>query len=327
MQHVFDTEELTPQERLEAWQELTSRMLMPMVVTTDHAADFRASLEAIDLGAEGVSTLTYSSLRSQRTPKLIRQSDPELYTVGLIQGAQQGIRQGGHEAISDSGDLVVYSSSMPFDAWVATNDLAASVVAQIPRAMVPIPQEKVDRLLAVPLPGREGLGDVLARFLTHLATDADLQRSAGHLHLGDILVDLLTALLAHHLQTDDSMPPEPRRRVLFLQIQRFIQRHLTDPDLSPSTVAAANHISTRYLHQLFHQHGRTVSAWIRQQRLERCRTDLANPERQLTPVKELAARWGFTQPAVFSRIFRASYGLPPREYRHQALAGLHAHDQ
>jgi methylphosphotriester-DNA--protein-cysteine methyltransferase len=27
------------------------------------------------------------------------------------------------------------------------------------------------------------------------------------------------------------------------------------------------------------------------------------------------ARWGFTDPAHFSRAFRAAYGMPPAEYR------------
>ncbi|MFK4271371.1 AraC family transcriptional regulator [Streptomyces milbemycinicus] len=30
----------------------------------------------------------------------------------------------------------------------------------------------------------------------------------------------------------------------------------------------------------------------------------------------MAERWGFTNPTHFSRLFRATYGIPLRDYRH-----------
>ncbi|WP_157869187.1 helix-turn-helix domain-containing protein, partial [Streptomyces atriruber] len=83
--------------------------------------------------------------------------------------------------------------------------------------------------------------------------------------------------------------------------------------------AAAHHISTRYLHRLFQDQGLTVSSWIRRLRLERCRRALANPTLAAVPVGAIAARWGFAQPAVFTRAFRAAYGLTPSEVRARTL--------
>ncbi|GAA4991099.1 helix-turn-helix domain-containing protein [Actinopolymorpha pittospori] len=302
-------------------------MLMPARVNTDDAVGFHASLGATDLGAQGISTVAFSSLRPQRTPKPIQGSDPEPNTAGLAQGEQQSIAQAAHEAIVGRGDLVVCSSSWPFEARVAADGRAASVVAHVPRVLIPLPQDRIERLLAVPLRGREGIGDVLTRFLAHLAIDAGARRPEESPHLGAVLVDLLTALLARHLEAGEAVPVDTRQRALFLQVQRFIQRHLGDPDLTPTVVATANHISIRYLHQIFRQHGCTVSASIRQLRLHRCHADLASPALRLTPISELAARWGFIRPAVFTRAFRAAYGLSPREYRRRALADLHADGQ
>jgi AraC-like DNA-binding protein len=72
-----------------------------------------------------------------------------------------------------------------------------------------------------------------------------------------------------------------------------------------------------YLHRLFRQRngGRTVAAWIREQRLERARRDLADPDQRATAVHAIAARWGFRHAADFSRAFRRAYGMPPRDYR------------
>ncbi|MFE2941524.1 AraC family transcriptional regulator [Streptomyces sp. NPDC059255] len=86
--------------------------------------------------------------------------------------------------------------------------------------------------------------------------------------------------------------------------------------------AAAHHISVSYLHRVFqaHDRGTTVSAWIRHQRLEAARRDLADPALRAVPVHRIGTGWGFTQHAVFSRAFHAAYGVPPRDYRHRALS-------
>nr|WP_246098027.1 helix-turn-helix transcriptional regulator [Streptomyces botrytidirepellens] len=57
------------------------------------------------------------------------------------------------------------------------------------------------------------------------------------------------------------------------------------------------------------------AAWIRHRRLERCRLALANPRLNARPIQAIATRWGFTDPAHFSRLFRAAYGIPPRDHR------------
>jgi AraC-like DNA-binding protein len=74
-------------------------------------------------------------------------------------------------------------------------------------------------------------------------------------------------------------------------------------------------MSLRSLHQLFHDEGLTVAGWIRSRRLEGCRRDLADPSLDARPVAAVAARWGFSSAAEFSRAFRAAHGMPPAEYR------------
>jgi AraC-like DNA-binding protein len=101
-------------------------------------------------------------------------------------------------------------------------------------------------------------------------------------------------------------------------VQGFIQQNLGDPGLSPAAVAAAHHMSLRSLHQLVHDEGLTVAGWIRARRMERCRRDLSDPAMESRPVAAIAARWGFSSAADFSRAFRAAHGMPPAEYRRSA---------
>lgn len=102
---------------------------------------------------------------------------------------------------------------------------------------------------------------------------------------------------------------------LVLRIQSYIVAHLHNSDLTPGAIAAAHHISVSHLHRLFQVDGVTVAAWIRQQRLARACRDLADPTLRTVRVHHIAAQWGFTHHAVFTRAFRTAYGIPPSEYR------------
>ena len=109
--------------------------------------------------------------------------------------------------------------------------------------------------------------------------------------------------------------PDRAHRALMLQITSFIEEHLGEAGLAPAQIAAAHHISLRQLHKLFHASGTTVAGWIRQRRLERCGHDLRDPRWSGRPVASIGARWGDPDPAHFSRLFKAAYGVGPRDYR------------
>ena len=74
---------------------------------------------------------------------------------------------------------------------------------------------------------------------------------------------------------------------------------------------AAHALSLRSLHKLFEPHETTVAGWVRRRRLERCRRDLVDPALRSRLVSAIGARWGLANPAHFSRLFRAAYGLSP----------------
>jgi AraC-like DNA-binding protein len=103
--------------------------------------------------------------------------------------------------------------------------------------------------------------------------------------------------------------------VLVGRIHAFIERRLGDPDLSPAAIAAAHHVSRRYLYKLFETQPTGVAGHIRRRRLERCRRDLLDPALRARPVNAIAARWGMPDPAHFSRSFRSAYRISPAEYR------------
>jgi AraC-like DNA-binding protein len=137
--------------------------------------------------------------------------------------------------------------------------------------------------------------------------------------MADRLDLALDAAPGRDLARESSSMSITRRRMLLRRIYEYIEQRLGDPGLSPGSIAAAHHISTRYLHKLFETEGCTVAAWIRRRRLDRCSRDLADPAQWNRPVNAIAVRWGFADDAHFNRLFRATYGVPPGRYRTMRL--------
>lgn len=144
-------------------------------------------------------------------------------------------------------------------------------------------------------------------------------RPAGAGHLATGVVGLLGTLAAEAARPDaPGAGPDGRdRHDLTPRLRTHMNEHLWDRDLTPETIAAHHHISTRLLHRIFAAEGTTVTRWIQRRRLEECRRELAptRPGRPRPAVATIARRWAFANPAHFSRVFRAAYGLSPTTWR------------
>jgi AraC-like DNA-binding protein len=171
----------------------------------------------------------------------------------------------------------------------------------------------------VSLPGTEGIGRLLAAFLASLADGHTSYTERDALRLETIVVDLTTAVLAHHLERENPPLYSPTH-TLYLRIIAFIEENLHHPQLRPTTIATAHRISPRYLHRIFQQHHPvSVAAHIRARRLDRARRDLADHRLVHLTIATIARRWGFSRPADFSRAFQRHTGTPPRDYRNNYL--------
>ncbi|MCP9987720.1 helix-turn-helix domain-containing protein [Streptomyces sudanensis] len=313
---VLDTDRLPPADRTAAWAETTALALVTTRFRFPDPEHFGARIRTMTLGPAQLSDLSYASLVSQRPPRLIRRSDPELYQLALTTAGRQGIEQAGRRAVIGAGDIVLYDSSRPFTATAGpAGSTSHSLLLQFPRALMPLPDKVVAPLCGATLDGARGTGLVFRQILTGLIGAHDRLGPADRVRLGHTAIDLAAAVIAQHAEHTSSLPPETRRQALFHEITRFITLHLGDPGLKPAAIAAAHFISTRYLHRVFQCNGTTVNGFIRQARISRCRRDLADPSLHATPVAAIGARWGFTRPSDFTRAFRAATGMTPGEYR------------
>lgn len=64
-----------------------------------------------------------------------------------------------------------------------------------------------------------------------------------------------------------------------------------------------------------------LGGWIRHQRLERCRQELATAAARNRTIESVARRWGFKDATHFARSFRDAYGMSPRQWRASRAPG------
>ncbi|MGH4033093.1 helix-turn-helix domain-containing protein [Actinomycetota bacterium Odt1-20B] len=321
MWQTVSNEDLPAADQCPFWCELVSRELAPLTLNSaDGAVDFRASASVLDLDSVRVAAFNSPPAYLKRTWSHIRRADPGTYQLLFVSGTPLWISQRRQDSGLVLGDMLLFDVSYPFEGEVPDRGLNTQVVIlQLPREAVPLPSDKVHRLLAQPLSARAGMGAILARFIQSLdacgpeCDPRDLSR------LGAVARDLAGACLAQHLGAYDDLPAETRQQALLSRVNAFIDHNLGDPELTPSDIAAHHHISLRSLHLLFRGQDDTVAASIRRRRLERCHADLTDPRLRQRSIGAVAARWGYPHPADFSRAFRAAYGMAPSEVRQAAL--------
>ncbi|MEU6772396.1 helix-turn-helix domain-containing protein [Streptomyces sp. NPDC046759] len=304
-------------DRFDWWCACTAEDLVPTRITRRRSNDFPASVRMMRLGQVQVTALEFPALRSVRTDRLIRQSDPELWMLAYISGGALALEQGRRGTSLRTGDLVLYDTSRPFDSLSDVADgLSRTILLHLPRCALPIREQRLRDLTARRMSSDSGPAALLAVFLRGLMDQAAVLTEAHKACVAPAALDLAAACLADAVGAPEKLPAETQQAVLVRAVKRFILSNLADSGLSPAGIAAAHHISVRHLHSLFQRHeDATVAAFIREERLRRSRAELADVRTAGESVQCIGARWGFHDAAVFNRAFKKRYGITPGAYR------------
>ena len=98
------------------------------------------------------------------------------------------------------------------------------------------------------------------------------------------------------------------RATELLRVVAYITEHLHDPRLNVATLARVFGVSRRNIYNIFLPSRVTPHAWIQNARLDRACTLLGESATASVPVAAIARQCGFSDPAHFSRAFRAGTG-------------------
>lgn len=300
---------------LEAWRAEVNRSFVPLQID-ELGVPFRGHLEHAVVGDVSVFEIIATPHVVRRTEELIAQVEGRYYKLSLQLDGPTVLEQDGRAVHLNPGDIAIYDTHRPYTLTFPEKNRA--MVMMFPHERVDLPRDEIAQVTAVGFPSDEGLGRVINPFFVELGRNLDQLTGPHASRLVYSALDLLVTMLSQELQRMRGGRVSPARS-LAREVREYILTHLGDPDLSPVSIAQAHYISTRHLYTIFSAEGATVSAWIRQRRLEHIRRELADPVQADRPVSAIAARWGLTDAAHFSRAFKAEFGMSPTAYRDEAL--------
>ena len=111
------------------------------------------------------------------------------------------------------------------------------------------------------------------------------------------------------------------------RVVNLCQRIIANPSHRWSCVGLAREsgLSCGYLNRLFHSNvGRGLKDYIIQTRLQQALISLrVNGEQKIKSIKEISSACGFSNQHLFSRQFKAVYGIGPLKYRRQSFSFGH----
>lgn len=311
---TFSTAGLAPHRKLMLWNEAACASFTPVVSDPEDIETFLGSLTQMKLGELSLAEVYSDAQVVRHLQAHVASSRTPMFFLQMQLEGQSINRQDGREAKLGVGDFTLCDTTRPYEMRFAGPN--RMFVLGIPEALLRRHLACPESVVAIPMPGGSGLPGVVSAFLRDFWSRCREELDPGAApRVTRAMLDLIASaycLLPQSRAERSSLATAHRIRIL-----NYIEAHLGDPDLTPVRVAAACRMTPRYLHHLFSQQPETVARYILRRRLEECSRALALPGQRGRTVTSIAFDFGFNSPTHFGRVFRARYGLTPREYRRQ----------
>jgi AraC family transcriptional activator of tynA and feaB len=260
-----------------------------------------------------LSSIRSNAITMERLPHEPHQNSHDAYFAVILLSGEYRLEQNGREVFLSPGDMTIYDATRPHR--IVCPESFAKLIVSIPRPMLRERAASIEDCVALRIPGNEGMGSVTANFIRSSASHADELPSREFSSLSDHCMDLLTLALGSVRQA--SVNASRHRIIVMNRIKDFVEHNLRDPDMTTAMVAHGVNMSPRYINDIFKNEETSLIRYIWKRRLENCRRDLLSQTRAGDRISDIAFRWGFNDVSHFSRTFKQSFSLSPRDYRQQ----------
>jgi AraC-like DNA-binding protein len=277
----------SPSRRLDAWADVlaATHLAFDVRASVRTSADFHGAVTRHRLGDLMLVDCAATPFVGHRGQPVM-DGGPEQRRHESILGFQfvgrgvELVREGGRQLAVSAGDVVLWDGLQPTNVEIVEAFYKRTLIFPRDRVLAVCPRLAEQEVF----PSLDGNGParLLVRYMNSLALEL------------------------------------PRLDESAREITRYVRTHLQDEALGPASIAHAYAMSIRALHALFEDIDQSVAGLVRSERLARCMEDLRRPSGG--SVTEIAFRWGFSDAAHFSRLFKRAFGMTPSVVRHEALA-------
>lgn len=298
---------------LNQWIESARESFGPLNITAPDPLTFRASVRTASLGEVKLFDMNTPAHSVHREPSAEDRLHGGYCKLSLQLEGSSSLTQDGRTCTLAPGDLALYVTQRPYQ--LDYSEPQRSLVVLFPQNFVHLSAEYTGLITATPVSEAQGLGKFAVPLFEQLATNLEELSGPHALALVRSALEMVITVMV----AESSVAGRQPANTIFHRALAYIEEHLSNPGLGPTTIADALYVSLRQLHSRFAANGQTVSAYIRARRLERIREDLSNPRYRGESVQTISARYALFDPSYVSKAFKAEYGESPSAYRARML--------
>lgn len=310
---LFSSLDVRPAQQFEHFREAVGATHLAWDMTARAPDGFHATIHGRTLGPAAIVGCECDPCHGRRGRQEVARTPRATFGVLCVLSGRERIAQGHGEVGLEAGTFAL---------WDATEPISFEVPGRLHKLTLLVPEEMLVAVLpearaslGVAFDGTAGPG---ALFMSHMRA---LEALSGELPPAaqEVALRVAVELLATTVGAGSGEARPDRSRGLLAEIMRHARANLDDPALDAGSIARAVRLSRRQVDRVFAGTGQTLTRWIWRERVLRCRRDMVlSPRESLT---DIAFRWGFSDAAHFSRVFRRELGVAPREDRARALSG------
>ncbi|NML97127.1 helix-turn-helix domain-containing protein [Paraburkholderia sp. RP-4-7] len=319
MSSILSLDDMPVTKRFSYFRDVVESFYIPIGLQCDTPERFNAWVKGNSLGPVDVGTCFLAEQRvSRKVEHIARSQEDRIKLIMPISGAI-AVCQDNNHAVVRPGQFYITDPTRVYEERIL-EDLTFTYML-IPREAIAARIGDTGKITATPLDYDQPYARLAADMVRSLVSVSSSMEGFEAQQAGAIAADLVTMALWERM---DKVPTHrtAHRTAQFQQAKAMIEQNLTNGGLSLEGIATRMGLSTRYLNGLLSEGNLHYRHYVLAQRLARCKRHLTDPRLAQLAVAEIAARCGFVDSAHFSRAFKAIYGVPPREYRSAALAGV-----
>jgi AraC-like DNA-binding protein len=255
--------------------------------------------------------VSFTPHRTENAAISRRRRPVDTVLVSLHQQGEIDVSQDGRSARIGPQELFFIDTTRPFTIDAGQmRCLSLYMSGAKLRSILP----DIDQFTATAISAKPGAGAVFATMLESMYSNIAQFDDEGARRVAASIPHLLGAAIQSRT-TDFQVARQSSEEAQVAQVRAFVLEHLADPNLGCEAISRGVSLSVRQIHQIFERQPATLMKWAWNERLHRCRADLASPAHRERSISEIASAWGFADPAHFSRAFKAAFELSPRAFR------------
>ncbi len=309
---LFSTDQIPAEDHIDALQDILGSAMVGIKVREAPSTTLEAKIRSKPLSSTKILTMD-ATISMSRSHKLMRDLDDGFSLVTCCSGSMELDLLNGEGAQISAGMAILMSHQRPAEIIARENINVNTII--LPREMVcQVVRDPHEMTNGMPKGGIAALS-LLCGYLGNLfqfeeTLSKELQESTlGH------LLDLIGYAYDPGGEWSMAAPNNGINAARRQKIVTMLSQNFREFDASAKNFAPQLGLSSRMVHRLLEESGKTFSEHLMNIRLEAAMCMLRDINYNNTKVLDIALSAGFADISYFNRAFRRRYGDTPNTFR------------